>query len=82
MLDKEKGIIVIGHQPNRADFLNFLDGVDYKTAAQSKVEGLLGEELVFFLSLEDFVATKKATARTKDLLDLALLQTVHPEISF
>ena len=59
MHTNERGVIFIGHKPNRADFLNFLDGVKFDSAAASKLPGLLAGQPVFFLSLEDYVATKR-----------------------
>src|ERR1700722_15151612 len=35
MLTKERGVIFIGHKPNRADFLNFLDGVEFDSVAKA-----------------------------------------------
>jgi hypothetical protein len=78
LLTKDRGVIFIGHKPNRADFLNFLDGVDYHTADKSKLPGSLAGQPVFFLSLRDYIATKKASGRTKDIGDLAMLMSVRP----
>jgi hypothetical protein len=80
MRHKERGVIFIGHKPNRADFLNFLDGVEYDAAVDSRLPGLLAGQPVFFISLKDFVATKKASGRPKDVGDLAMLRSAHPEI--
>jgi hypothetical protein len=80
MESKERGMIFIGHKPNRADFLNFLSGVDYDEASRAKVAGTLAGEPVFYLSIKDYVATKKASGRPKDLSDLTLLQSARPDI--
>jgi hypothetical protein len=82
MVAKERGVIFIGHKPNRADFLNFLDGVEFSSAAQSKIAGSLAGQPVYYISLEDYVATKKASGRPKDAGDLIMLKSVHPEIEF
>jgi len=81
MVSKDRGVIFIGHKPNRADFLNFLDGVNFEEAAESKVAGELAGQPVFFISLQDYVATKRASGRPKDLGDLAMLSATHPEIN-
>ena len=81
LLTKDRGVIFIGHKPNRADFLNFLDGVEYDSADKSKLPGSLAGQPVFFLSLEDYVATKKASGRVKDTGDLAMLRATRPELS-
>lgn len=78
---KDRGVIFIGHKPNRADFLNFLDGLEFETASNSKLGGSLAGQPVFFLSLQDDVATKKASGRPKDMGDLAMLQTAHPGLN-
>jgi predicted nucleotidyltransferase len=80
MLLKDRGVVFVGRKPNRVDFLTFLDGVEFESAARSKSQGLLANEPVFYISLEDYVATKKATGRPKDMSDLALLQSVYPEL--
>jgi hypothetical protein len=80
MLTKDRGVIFIGHKPNRADFLNFLDGVEYDSASVAKLPGTLAGQSVSFISLEDYVATKKASGRPKDISDLNILRSAHPEI--
>jgi hypothetical protein len=80
MVSKERGVIFIGHKPNRADFLNFLDGIEFASAARSKLPGFLADQPVYFISLEDYIATKRASGRPKDAGDLAMLKTAHPEI--
>ena len=80
MVKGERGMIFIGHKPNRADFLNFLDGLNFDSAVKSRLPGQIAGQPVYFLSLPDYVATKKASGRPKDTGDIALLKTVHPEI--
>ncbi len=80
MVFKDRGVIFLGHKPNRADFLNFLDGVEFSSADQSKLPGILADQPVNFISLENYIATKKASGRPKDASDLAMLRTAHPEI--
>lgn len=80
MVSKDRGVIFIGQNPNRADFLNFLDGVEFEFASERKLPGVLADQPVYFISLKDYVATKKASGRPKDAGDLAMLRAVHPEI--
>lgn len=80
MVAKARGVIFIGNKPNRADFLNFLDGVDFDAATKTKLPGMIAGQHVFFISLADFIATKQACGRAKDAGDLAMLRTVHPEL--
>lgn len=78
LLDRERGLIMVGRKPNRADILNFLDGLSFETAWDNSLRGELGGIEVAFLSLADFRATKLASGRPKDLADLALLDTLNP----
>lgn len=73
-----RGVIFVGQKPNRADFLNFLDGLSFESAFEAKVAGSLSGLPVFFLSLPDFIQTKQASGRPKDVGDLALLKGMHP----
>lgn len=70
----ERSMIVLGNKPFQVDLLNFLDGVDFGQAWARKRAGSLGERDVSFLSLEDFVASKRASARPRDLVDLQHLR--------
>ena len=79
LIESEREMIVLGNAPVAVDLLNFLDGVDFDQAWSRRVEGnVLGVE-VFLLSLQDYVATKKASARPKDIADLAILSEVTGE---
>lgn len=69
-----RGLIVLGRKPNQVDLLNFLDGVEFESAWSRKVPGLLAESQVFYLSFEDYVATKRAAGRPKDVDDLNRLR--------
>lgn len=80
MATKERGVLFIGKKPNRADFLNFLDGLEFDTAARSALSGILADQPVRFLSLNDYIATKRASGRPKDQADLALLKTLYPDM--
>ncbi len=69
-----RSMIVLGHKPSQIDLLNFLDGVEFRDAWARRVAGRLGEHEVSFLSLEDYVATKRASSRPRDLDDLRNLR--------
>jgi hypothetical protein len=69
-----RGMIVLGRKPNQVDLLNFLDGVTFEDAWERRCMGLLGDIEVGFLSLVDYVATKRATGRARDLDDLNRLR--------
>jgi hypothetical protein len=73
LMTRDRQMLVLGHEPHAVDLLNFLDGVDFETAWKNKVPGTLVGTKTWFISKEDFVKTKKASGRTKDLFDLELL---------
>ncbi len=67
---QDRMLLQFGLSPHRVDILTFLDGCDFVTAharaAQSDIDGVT----VPFLSLEDYVLTKRASGRRKDIRDL------------
>jgi hypothetical protein len=64
----------LGVPPLRIDLMNYIDGVPFARAYSGAMRESLGDLEVRFLGLTDFVATKKASGRTKDLLDIELLK--------
>jgi hypothetical protein len=73
-LTLEQNMLQLGHPPNRVDILTFLDGCDFDVAWERKQGATLQERELPFISLEDYVATKKACGRAKDLDDLNRLR--------
>lgn len=71
-------MLVLGRVPNQVDILAFLHGCDFESAWPRRVAGTLDGEDVDFLSLEDYVATKRTVARPKDLADLVMIKRFHP----
>ncbi len=51
----------------------FLDGVDFESTWINRVPGELDGIPVFYISREDYIRTKRASGRAKDLHDLAML---------
>lgn len=70
LIDKPRGMVVLGHQPNRIDLLNFLSGVDFESAATRTTIGKLADLEVGYISMLDYIATKRAANRPKDIDDL------------
>lgn len=64
----------LGVEPNRVDILNFLDGTNFDEAWPRKIAGTISGVDAYFISLEDYVRTKIASGRPKDIADLALLR--------
>jgi hypothetical protein len=50
-----------------------ISGVSWEKANAGKVPGGYGETVVHFISQDDFIANKRATARRKDAADLEAL---------
>ena len=64
----------LGVPPLRIDIMNHIDGVSFERAYAGALQEDLGGIDLRFLGLTDFVATKKASGRPKDLLDIELLK--------
>lgn len=56
-----------------ADIHPFVKGVSFDRVWKNKVEAKFGSTAVFFASLDDLIAMKKAAGRTKDLEDIKFL---------
>lgn len=74
LANEPRGMIVLGKKPGQVDFLNFLDGVDFNDAWSRQVKGNLGPHEVGYLSLADYIATKRSSNRPKDIDDLNRLR--------
>ncbi len=80
-LTLDQQLLQIGDEPGRVDILTFLSGCDFQASWDRRVVGPLGEALVPYLSLQDFIATKKASGRPKDQADLIrLAELFGPEV--
>lgn len=66
-------IFQIGVAPRRIDILTSIDGVTFDAAWQARVTASLDGIAVPVLSRADLVRNKVASARPKDLADIALL---------
>jgi len=66
-------VIQLGFPPLRIDIMTAIDGVSFDDAWSRKVESRYGDEKVYFISKEDLIATKRASGRKQDLLDLESL---------
>lgn len=73
-------MITLGAKPQAVDPLNFMADDPFEASGERRVEADLSGARVAIRCLEDFVRAKKAAGRTKDLLDLALLEEAHGKI--
>lgn len=64
----------LGLPPLRIDIMNSIDGVPFERAYAGALKDSLGGIDLRFIGLSDFVATKRASGRAKDLLDIELLK--------
>lgn len=64
----------LGRVPLRIDVLTSLSGVDWRKAWAGHIDVELDGASYPFLGLAEYVATKRAAGRPKDLLDLELLR--------
>ena len=67
-------IFQIGVAPCRIDIINKIDGLTYADASPRAVMKNIDGIPVRILSLEDLVANKRASGRTKDLADAEILE--------
>ena len=72
--DDERSMIVLGKKPTQLDLLNFLDGLTFDEAWKRRVPGDLDDVKVDYLSLQDYVITKRASGRPRDLYDIESLK--------
>lgn len=64
----------MGRPPGRIDILMSLTGMDFDLAWPRRVEALIEDIRVPFISKEDLVASKLASGRPQDLNDVHTLQ--------
>jgi len=67
---KEYGIIQLGYPPVRIDIMNTLDGVTFDDCFKNKSIIEIDSLPVNFISLNDLIKNKKATARPLDIDDI------------
>ena len=67
-------IFQIGVAPCRIDVINKIDGVKYAEASSRAVQKTIEGVPVRIISLEDLIANKRASGRTKDLADAEILE--------
>jgi hypothetical protein len=78
---RQDQMLMIGEPPHRVEFITFVKGCDFDSAWAHRAEGDLAGTKAPFLSLQDYVATKRAAGRPKDLADLDRLREIFgPEI--
>lgn len=74
--DKPGTTYQMGLPPRRIDVLTQLSGIDFDEAWASRVERPIGGGIVAFLGRDALIKTKRASARPKDLADVAALEAL------
>jgi len=67
-------IVQLGHPPGRVDFLSSLKAVRFEEAWEHRVEGLYGNQRVFYIGVDDLIRNKEAVGRLQDLADVEILR--------
>ena len=64
----------LGREPLRIDIMTSISGVGFERACGGRLRARHGRRIVAFLGRQDLIRNKRASGRTKDLLDIALLE--------
>lgn len=75
-LANPRNFIRFGRQPRAVDILPGIDGVDFDTAWDRRVEGVIDPHTgltAFFISGPDLITAKLAAGRPQDIADVAAL---------
>lgn len=73
-LAREGVVVQLGVPPRRIDLLTSIDGLAFDAAWRNRFAATVADRSLFFLSYDDLIRNKRATARPKDLLDIELLK--------
>lgn len=72
---KQDNVIQLGFPPFRIDLLTAIDGIDFKTAYQNKIQIIDSQAVLLnFISFNDLFKNKQASERLKDKHDVEWLQ--------
>src|SRR5579859_2451547 len=73
----------MGRPPGRVDILMSITGMEFEAAWSSRVEAMVEDIVVPFISKADLIASKLAAGRPQDLMDVQTLQLpVRPPEDF
>lgn len=67
-------VIQLGYPPNRIDILTGIDGVDFESCWERKVEVETDDSTtIHFIGVDDLIGNKRASGRLQDLADVEAL---------
>lgn len=69
-LSAENRVIQLGMEPNRIDLMTSISGISFEEAWQSRVPAALDGIEVDFIGREALIRNKRASGRSKDLIDV------------
>lgn len=72
-LSTENRVIQLGVEPNRIDLMTSISGITFEEAWNSRVPATLEGIEVDFISREALIRNKRASGRSKDLIDIDAL---------
>jgi len=70
----DDNILQLGYEPVRIDVMTGISGISFQKAFKNKKQGKLGDQGVYFISLNDLITNKRASDRTQDKADAELLE--------
>ena len=71
--ERSDQVVQLGVPPVRIDLITSITGVAWDEAWAGRIAGRYGDIPVHYIGREQFVANKRATGRTKDVVDLEML---------
>jgi hypothetical protein len=62
-------VIQIGYEPNRIDVIIDLEGLDFESCYERRVDSSIGDINIPFIGLDDLIRNKLSTGRMQDKVD-------------
>ncbi|WP_102141574.1 DUF6036 family nucleotidyltransferase [Mycobacterium hubeiense] len=73
-LERPDAVVQLGYPPHRIDILTGIDGVDFESAWNNRIEIDIDGMTVSFIGKDDLIRNKLATGRPQDIADVARLR--------
>lgn len=70
-------VVQLGYPPMRIDLITSATGVDFEQCWENRVRVPVGSVVAGFISREDLIANKMASARPQDLVDVDILRDLE-----
>jgi len=70
-------IIQLGYEPVRIDLITSISGMDFQEIWKNRSVGQFGRQQVFFIGINDLIASKKIANRSQDKADLEMLEKAN-----